>query len=45
MTALAAVIPAPKPTSKTLSPVFIRALSAASNSAKGIEAYDVFPVS
>jgi hypothetical protein len=45
MTALAAVIPAPNPTNKILSPVFTRELSTASNSAKGIDADDVLPVS
>src|SRR5262249_7011970 len=43
-TALAAVMPAPKPTKRTRSPSSIRPASRASASASGMDADDVFPV-
>ena len=43
-TALAAVMPAPKPTSRTRSPSLMRPSSSASTSASGIDADEVLPV-
>src|SRR4029077_5374609 len=44
MTALAAVIPVPKPTKSTRSPSLTRPSSSAAASANGTDADDVFPV-
>jgi hypothetical protein len=44
MIALAAVMPAPNPTNKMLSPFFMRSDRKASTKASGMEADDVFPV-
>jgi hypothetical protein len=44
MIALAAVMPAPKPTSNTVSPFLSKPVSAACTKARGIDADDVLPV-